>query len=326
MSSDPTPNQAAADAAAAEQRVEGALERGLAEIKTPAAADKALDDLERLAPAMPEDASTNETPVTAREQAAAVADAAATPAKSRAAAVIAETAVQVSAASPQNRPVLDAAIAGATGPTDATAAHGEMPPPQKVLRARRLLRRALIRRLRPLDAIDSIVFLGINHLPHPRRFDRLMSRFSWAMTGGVGWGVVILIDLLINRRRGWETARGVVPALWLATATVEYPIKYFFRRRRPFLSIVRAIIVGRKPASYSFPSGHSAAAFAGATLLARHYPRAAKVFFFVAALVGFSRIYLGAHYPGDVVTGAVGGAMLARIYRAILRMLGRLIG
>ena len=169
-----------------------------------------------------------------------------------------------------------------------------------------------------------MAFLAINHLPHPRRFDSLMSRFSWAMTGGAGWSLVVLVVLLINRRRGWDTAKGVVPALWLATATVEYPIKYFFRRRRPFLSIVRAIIVGRKPASYSFPSGHSAAAFAGATLLARHYPRASKLFFFVAALVGFSRVYLGAHYPGDVVTGAVSGAVLARIYRAALRGLGRL--
>ena len=38
-----------------------------------------------------------------------------------------------------------------------------------------------------------------------------------------------------------------MPALWLATATVEHPIKKWFRRRRPFVSLIEAIIVGRKP-------------------------------------------------------------------------------
>ena len=51
--------------------------------------------------------------------------------------------------------------------------------------------------------------------------------------------------------------------------------------------------MGRKPGSYSFPSGHSAAAFAGALLLAREYPGGARGFFGLATLVAFSRIYSG---------------------------------
>jgi undecaprenyl-diphosphatase len=82
----------------------------------------------------------------------------------------------------------------------------------------------------------------------------------------------------------------VAPALWLATATVEHPIKKWFRRRRRFIHLIEAIIVGRKPGSYSFPSGHSAAAFAGALLLAREYPAGARGFFGLASLVAFSRV------------------------------------
>lgn len=69
-------------------------------------------------------------------------------------------------------------------------------------------------------------------------------------------------------------------------------------------------------------SGHSAAAFAGAILLAREYPGAARGFFGLAALVAFSRIYLGAHYPGDVVSGSLLGTVLARIYSRLLRKIG----
>jgi len=103
---------------------------------------------------------------------------------------------------------------------------------------------------------------------------------------------------------------------------VEFPIKYYFRRRRPFIDLVQAIAVGKKPGTYSFPSGHSAASFAGAWLLCRHYPRLAPLWYSVAALVGFSRVYLGAHYPGDVLSGAVLGTLLAEGARRGVDALG----
>jgi undecaprenyl-diphosphatase len=128
-----------------------------------------------------------------------------------------------------------------------------------------------------------------------------------------------------NQRVGSRAIFGVLPALWLATSTVEFPIKSFFRRRRPFLSLIRAIVVGRKPGSYSFPSGHSAAAFAGASLLCCHYPRWKILFYTIAGLVGFSRVYLGAHFPGDVLVGGVVGTSLAHVYRGVLRGIFRKI-
>jgi undecaprenyl-diphosphatase len=149
-----------------------------------------------------------------------------------------------------------------------------------------------------------------------------MSRLSWVMTGGTGWLLVLLLAAMSDPRRGWNAARAVVPALLLATVTVEYPIKRWFRRRRPFIALVEAIIVGRKPGSYSFPSGHSAAAFAGALLLARQFPQGKRAFFGLASLVAFSRVYLGAHYPGDVITGSMLGMVLARIYSRFLRKFG----
>jgi len=86
--------------------------------------------------------------------------------------------------------------------------------------------------------------------------------------------------------------------------------------------LIESIIVGRKPDGYSFPSGHSAAVFAGAVLLAREYPASARGFFGLAWLVSFSRIYLGAHYPGDILSGSLLGMVLAKIYSRLLHKVG----
>jgi membrane-associated phospholipid phosphatase len=296
----------------AAKKVEKALEEGFAEVQTPSDASKTLDKVEATAADLeekdipPEAGSSN--PV---EQAATIEAAAdSTTSKNRPAAVLATAAVQVASAPVDKRQPLDEGIHQAASPSAAKE-------PPEVREGRALLRKELIHRLKPLDAIDAMLFIQVNHLPHPKLLDRLVSSFSWFMTGGHAWVLFIALSALFDKSRALKAGR-ILPALYLATYTVEFPIKRYFRRRRPFISIVRAIVVGRKPGSYSFPSGHSAAAFAGAILLQAFYPRHRGAFFAVALLVAFSRVYLGAHYPGDVLSGSVAGATLAKVYRALL--------
>lgn len=302
-----------------------ALEKGIAEITTQEQAEKILDELERAARNLTEaDLQDSEPPRSPRERAARIERAVefADP-ESRPAVAITETARQLASAPLEDRAFLDEAIGEATGVEGFRPGHTL--PPSEVRRGRRLLRTALFHRLRPLAAIDAVLFIQVNHLPHPRLIDGFMTRLSWIMTSGIGWISVLVVGAMQNRQIGTRAALGVLPPLWLATSTVEFPIKSFFRRRRPFLSLMRAIVVGRKPGSYSFPSGHSAAAFAGASLLCGHYPRFRALFYTIAGLVGFSRVYLGAHFPGDVLVGGIVGTFLAGIYRGILRGLGRWI-
>ncbi len=292
-----------------------ALEEGFAEVKTPAQASDVLDKLDNAAGDIKErDLAPGQGSADPIKQAEAVNDAAAAASpKERAAVVLTEAAAQIAASPLESRETLDEAVAEASGEH---SSKGDSP---QVKRGRDLLRKELINRLKPYDAIDAALFIRINHLPHPKWLDGLIARFSWMMTGGHAWILVVLADALCQRRRALKNALAVLPALYLATYTVEVPIKKYFRRRRPFISIVRAIVVGRKPGSHSFPSGHTAAAFGGATLLQTCYPRGGRLFFAIALLVAFSRIYLGAHYPGDVLSGGLAGTALAKLYRSLFK-------
>ena len=299
------------------KQAEKALEEGFAEVKTPSQASDVLDKLDNAAGDIEEqDLAPGQGSADPIKQAEAVNDAAAAASpKERPAVVLTEAAAQIAASPLESRETLDEAVAAASGEGSSKE---ESP---QVERGRDLLRKELISRLKPFDAIDAALFIRVNHLPHPKWLDGLIARFSWLMTGGHAWILVVLADALCNRHRATKTALAVFPALYLATYTVEIPIKKYFRRHRPFISIVRAIVVGRKPGSHSFPSGHSAAAFAGATLLQNCYPRGRRLFFAIALLVAFSRVYLGAHYPGDVLSGGLAGTALAKLYQTLLKSL-----
>ena len=184
---------------------------------------------------------------------------------------------------------------------------------------REYLRNAILRRLKPLDALDANLFLAVNHLPHTRFLNILFYSLTVAFNGGVAWYVVTGISALRNRRKVRDLLWEVGLPLTITTMLLEYPIKTYFKRRRPFISIIQAVVIGKKPGTWSFPSGHSAAAFAGAWLLNRKFPRFGVVRYLVAGMVAFSRIYLGDHYPGDVASGSLLGMLFARLFTRLVR-------
>lgn len=182
---------------------------------------------------------------------------------------------------------------------------------------REYLRQAVLKRLKPLDALDANLFLFINHLPHTHLLNMFFYGLTVAFNGAAFWYLTLLAAAVRNRRRTVELIREVAIPLTITTALVEFPIKSYFRRKRPFITIIQAIVIGKKPGTWSFPSGHSAAAFAGAWLLNSTFPRRWGLRYVLAGLVAFSRIYLGDHYPGDVTSGSLLGLLFSMFFRKV---------
>ncbi|MFE9567916.1 bifunctional phosphatase PAP2/diacylglycerol kinase family protein [Streptomyces sp. NPDC006692] len=111
-----------------------------------------------------------------------------------------------------------------------------------------------------------------------------------------------------------RAARRGVGALALASLTANTVAKYATRRRRPVVDAVPLVRrLAKAPRSSSFPSGHAASAAAFATGVALESSRYGALIAPVAAAVAFSRIYVGVHYPGDVLAGCALGAAAAAV-------------
>src|SRR5512141_1202555 len=137
---------------------------------------------------------------------------------------------------------------------------------------REYLRQAVLKRMKPMDALDAEIFLAINHLPHNRWLNGFFRFFTLIFTGGLGWYLIIVLAIVFDPNKGTRAVRPAVLPLSAASSLVEFPVKAFFHRSRPFIAFIQAIVIGKKPGSWSFPSGHSASSFAGAWLLSRDFP------------------------------------------------------
>ena len=289
------------------ERLQRTLEEELRQVKTPADAERIVKELERLSAGKTETSQGKEAERDPRSPAEEIdrAAGAATSSKREVAAVIAETAQQTASKTPEGEAAAQAAqtvLAPADAPWGAE-----------------LLKEAVLKHLGPLQALDAKVFLAINRTPHPAWSDRLAGAVTTWTTGGWIWCAPLLIARALGVERAGRALVVLFPCLAGATWIVEFPIKAFFRRRRPFIDVVRALVVGKKPGSWSFPSGHSASSFAAAWTLSTIWPRRAPLFLALAASVGFSRIYVGAHYPGDVTSGAFTGMAIAELIRQALK-------
>jgi undecaprenyl-diphosphatase len=105
--------------------------------------------------------------------------------------------------------------------------------------------------------------------------------------------------------------------LYAIHSAVVYGFKFLVKRERPifFLEISSKLFKGPgEILDPSFPSAHAAYSFMMATLLAIWFPRYRFIFFVIAGFIGWTRIYLGLHYPTDVIAGGILGYSITKLF------------
>jgi undecaprenyl-diphosphatase len=139
---------------------------------------------------------------------------------------------------------------------------------------------------------------------------------SWA-----GIWLAIALVLAVAWRR--PNVFLLVAATSLTTNIVTSVLKNLVERDRPPAVVLDPKPLMDVPTTSSFPSGHTSMSFACAYVISRVAPRLTIYVYVLAALIGFSRIYVGVHYPLDVLGGAVLGLVVAKALLMLLAALRR---
>lgn len=164
---------------------------------------------------------------------------------------------------------------------------------------------------------DIPLFNLINHGLSNPFFNFLMPVLSRIGDGEVYFALAVL--LLFSKKRQMKT----LGILLLAGLTVSYyavgVLKVSIARPRPFLVLPDVLLLASEK-TFSFPSNHASAAFMAAVLLSSRF-RKGVIFFTLAALIGISRIYIGVHWPTDVIGGALIGMIIGLVLVDIAKRL-----
>lgn len=121
-----------------------------------------------------------------------------------------------------------------------------------------------------------------------------------------------LFMLALGKRWIGQSAYEMVLALVLSTLLAQI-LKRAFSRSRPYWILKNLNTYGIDLRDYSFPSGHTTAAFTVATTFSLYFPKLAVLFIAMAILVAVSRTYLAVHYPTDVLAGVILGIGVAYV-------------
>jgi membrane-associated phospholipid phosphatase len=173
-----------------------------------------------------------------------------------------------------------------------------------------------------LAAIDQAVYVAIARQDTPSLDGPLRGLSALANQSLLWVGLATLLGLL-GGRQGRRVAAQAMVAVGIASAVVNLGVKQVRPRRRPDRdhSDVPAGRLVPMPTSPSFPSGHSASAFAFASAVGAEMPWLGVPLRALALSVAYSRVHTGVHYPGDTLIGGLIGTVVGQAVVRVPRSL-----
>ena len=171
-----------------------------------------------------------------------------------------------------------------------------------------------------LFSVDRSLFYFVNHSLQNVLFDATMPFLTDLNKEPVAIVIVLALWTWLLVKGGRE---GRIGAILLVVAVVmsdrvnSFILKFLFERLRPCHVLPDVHLLVSCGSGYAFPSSHAVNNFTGAVVLSAYVPKGRWYFYGFAALVAFTRVYVGVHYPSDVVAGSVIGMGLGYLMVAI---------
>jgi len=167
--------------------------------------------------------------------------------------------------------------------------------------------------------IDIYLFHLINSTLTLSFIDKIMP----VITSVKYWYITYLIFALWLLFKGGKNGRIALITLTITIILSDQInsafLKELFSRIRPCHTLHNVHLLVNCPISKSFPSSHAVNNFAAATILSFFYKQYKKIFLFIAILISYSRIYVGVHYPSDVIAGALVGILIGALILLIVK-------
>ena len=165
----------------------------------------------------------------------------------------------------------------------------------------RLISKRYMNILQSIQQLDGEILLLIQQYLRTDMLTPFMKSVTFLGNGGWFWILCAVVLLAVPKTR--KTGYAAALSLIFGAIVTNLLLKNIVARPRPFAEIAALIPMITKPKDFSFPSGHTTASFAVALVMLRMLPK--KFGIPAVALVAFSRLYLGVHYPTDVLAGFV---------------------
>jgi undecaprenyl-diphosphatase len=168
-----------------------------------------------------------------------------------------------------------------------------------------------------LYSIDLAIFYFLNHTISTGFMDKFFSIITDVNKWYIAYIILAGLTFFKGGVRGKITIIGLIIMIVVTDQTGYRILKESIERLRPCVALADAITPIGCAGGFSFPSNHALNNFAAAIFLLRLYPNYKWIFIIVATLISISRIYLGVHYPSDVIGGALIGAGFGYLFSII---------